>query len=212
MKLYPDDTLVFFGDSITEWGRDKEDLLSLGHGYVQAVAGHLAASYPQAHLDFYNQGIGGNRVSDLNDRLEDCLALKPSAMILLVGINDVWHNVGKSSFGTPAEQTRFEKEYRKLLSSIKEAGVERILVLEPFVLNDPEDRKTWRQDLDPKIQIIRQFVQEFGLELVPLDGLLNEQAIRYSAAYYTGEDGVHPTLAGAHFIAQEVLKRLEVEG
>ncbi|MGU7877024.1 SGNH/GDSL hydrolase family protein [Streptococcus suis] len=211
MKLYKDDTIVFFGDSITEWGRDKDNAESLGHGYVNHVAGQLAARYPQARFSFYNRGIGGNKVADLNARIHECLDLNPTAIILMVGINDVWHAVGQESFGSQAEQERFEQEYRKLLTSLKKAGVERILVMEPFVLPYPLDRQEWRVDLDPKIQIVRRLVQEFDLELVPLDGLLNEQAILHSAQYLTGEDGVHPTLAGADFIGNEVLKRLQVE-
>ncbi|HFI0292131.1 TPA: SGNH/GDSL hydrolase family protein [Streptococcus suis] len=211
MKLYKDDTIVFFGDSITEWGRDKNDAGSLGHGYVNHVAGQLAARYPQARFSFYNRGIGGNKVADLNARIYECLDLNPTAILLMVGINDVWHAVGQESFGSQAEQNRFEQEYRKLLTSLKKAGVERILVMEPFVLPYPLDRQEWRVDLDPKIHIVRRLVQEFDLELVPLDGLLNEQAILHSAQYLTGEDGVHPTLAGAAFIGNEVLKRLQVE-
>ncbi len=211
MKLYKDDVIVFFGDSITEWGRDKDDPTSLGHGYVNHVAGQLAAHYPQANFRFYNRGIGGNRVLDLNVRIQDCLDLRPTVLVLLIGINDVWHNVGQESFGSQVEQGRFEKEYRKLLNNLQTAGIKRILVMEPFVLPCPLDRQEWRVDLDPKIQNIRRLVKEFGLELVPLDGLINEQAILHSAQYYTGDDGVHPTVAGAAFIANEVLKRLQVE-
>ncbi|MGT2785668.1 SGNH/GDSL hydrolase family protein [Streptococcus merionis] len=211
MKLYKDDVIVFFGDSITEWGRDTDDVTSLGHGYVSHVASQLATHYPQAQFKFYNQGIGGDKVDDLNARIKDCLDLKPTALILMVGLNDVWHNVGQKSFGNQVEQDRFEAAYRKLLTSLQTAGLQRILVVEPFVLPYPLDRQTWRVDLDPKIQIIRRLVQVFNLELIPLDGLLNEQAILHSAQYYTGDDGVHPTLAGAAFIGNEILKRLQVE-
>ncbi len=211
MKLYKNDVIVFFGDSITEWGRDKNDASSLGHGYVNHVAGQLAVRYPQAQFTYYNRGIGGNKVEDLNARIQDCLDLNPTALVLMVGINDVWHTVGQESFGSQAEQERFECEYRKLLVSLTSAGLQRILIMEPFVLPYPLDRQEWRVDLDPKIHIIRRLVKEFGLELVPLDGLLNEQAILHSAPYYTGEDGVHPTLAGAAFIGNEVFKRLQVE-
>lgn len=211
MNLHKDDIIVFFGDSITEWGRDKNDLESLGYGYVNHVAGQLATRYPQAHFTFYNRGIGGNKVADLNNRIDECLSLQPTVVILMVGINDVWHTVGQESFGSLVEQERFEREYRKLLTSLKGGGVQRILVMEPFVLPYPLDRQEWRMDLDPKIQIVRRLVKEFELELVPLDGLINEQAILHSAQYFTGEDGVHPTLAGAAFIGNEVLKRMQAE-
>lgn len=208
MEIRKHDHIVFFGDSITEWGRDKENPESLGHGYVSIVAGDLLERSPELDLQFFNRGIGGNKVQDLLDRVDDCLSCQPDAVILMVGINDVWHLVGKDGFASQEEQQRFETVYRKLLQTLKAAGIERILLMEPFVLDYPEDRMEWRRDLDPKIQIVRHLAREFKLELVPLDGLMNEQALFYGRRELTGDDGVHPTLAGANIIAQEILRRL----
>ncbi len=208
MEIRKHDHIVFFGDSITEWGRDKENPESLGHGYVSIVAGDLLERSPELGLKFFNRGIGGNKVQDLLDRVDDCLSCQPDAVILMVGINDVWHLVGKDGFASQEEQQRFETVYRKLLQTLKAAGIERILLMEPFVLDYPEDRMEWRRDLDPKIQIVRHLAREFKLELIPLDGLMNEQALLYGRRELTGDDGVHPTLAGANIIAQEILKRL----
>ncbi len=52
--------------------------------------------------------------------------------------------------------------------------------------------------------------QEFQLEWVTLDHLLNEEAKFIGAQALTGEDGVHPTLLGARIIANQVLSYLEV--
>ena len=208
MEIRKHDHIVFFGDSITEWGRDKSNPDSLGHGYVSIVAADLLDRSPELGLHFYNRGVGGDKVQDLLNRVDDCLSCQPDAVILMVGINDVWHLVGKDSFASQEEQQRFENVYRQLLQALKQAGIERILLMEPFVLDYPEDRMEWRRDLDPKIQIVRHLAREFKLELVPLDGLMNEQALLYGRRELTGDDGVHPTLAGANIIAQEILRRL----
>lgn len=208
MEIRQHDHLVFFGDSITEWGRDKNNPESLGNGYVSLVVADILEHHPDLKLQFFNRGIGGNKVQDLVDRVEDCLSCQPAALVLMVGINDVWHLVGKDGFASLAEQKRFETTYRKLLQTLKDAGIDRILLMEPYVLDYPEDRMEWRRDLDPKIQIVRHLAREFKLELIPLDGLMNEQALRSGRRELTGEDGVHPTLAGAMVIAQEILKRL----
>ena len=156
----------------------KADPASLGTGFVSLVAADLLEHHRDFHLQCFNRGIGGNKVQDLLDRVDaDCLSLKPDVVILMVGINDVWHLVGKDGFASDGEQERFETIYRQLLQSLKSAGVERILLMEPYVLDYPEDRMTWRKDLDPKIQIVRHLAREFSLELVPLDGLMNEQAL-----------------------------------
>ena len=208
MEIRKHDRIVFFGDSITEWGRDKSNSDSLGHGYVSIVAADLLDRSPELGLHFYNRGVGGDKVQDLLNRVDDCLSCQPDAVILMVGINDVWHLVGKDGFASQEEQERFENVYRQLLQALKQAGIERILLMEPFVLDYPEDRMEWRRDLDPTIQIVRHLAREFKLELVPLDGLMNEQALLYGRRELTGDDGVHPTLVGANIIAQEILKRL----
>lgn len=210
MKLKKNDRLVFFGDSITEWGRDREEASSLGNGYVASLSQLLDENYPEADLICFNQGIGGNHIHDLNNRISDCLKLRPDVVFVLIGINDVWHQVGQQSFGSEKEEKRFTAEYRKLLTQLQKAGIHRILLMEPFVLPEPSDRETWRVDLDKKIQVVRKLAQEFHLEFVPLDGLINEEAIKVGAKSLTGEDGVHPTPQGAQFIASEIFKRVEV--
>ena len=210
MKLKKNDRLVFFGDSITEWGRNREDETSLGNGYVAALSRILTERFPEANFRYFNRGIGGNHIHDLNNRISDCLDLKPDVVFLLIGINDVWHQVGQKDFGSEEEANRFEAEYRKLLKQLQEAGIQRILLLEPFVLPRPSNRASWRVDLDKKIQVVRKLAQKFQLEFVPLDGLINEEAIKVGAKSLTGEDGVHPTPQGAQFIASEIFKRIEV--
>lgn len=99
----------------------------------------------------------------------------------------------------------------RLLTSLKNAGIERVLLIEPFVLDDPVDRLSWREDLNKKIRVVRNMAKRFQFEFVPLDGLINEKAIKCGAKMLTGEDGVHPTPIGATFIADQIIARLERE-
>ena len=162
------------------------------------------------HLAIYNRGIGGDHLQDLLDRLEDCTSLQPTKVVLLIGINDVWHQVGQADFRIREINEAFESNYRTMLQKLQEADVEDILLLEPFVLPYPEDRLTWRVDLDQKRQIVEKMAQEFQFERVALDHLLNEEAKCVGAQALTGEDGVHPTPLGARIIANQVLSYLEV--
>ena len=97
MKILETDRLVFFGDSITEWGRDRNQPSDLGTGFIHYVGEALKKKVP--HLAIYNRGIGGDHLQDLLDRLEDCTSLQPTKVVLLIGINDVWHQVGQADFG-----------------------------------------------------------------------------------------------------------------
>lgn len=210
MKLKKDDLILFIGDSITDVGRDRSNLYSLGSGYPLMVAGALSARYPELNLQFLNKGIGGNKITDLEERWqEDCLDLKPDVVSILIGINDTWHTIGSNEFGTSEYLNSFETKYRALLTEVKEKLQAQIIILEPFVLSEPIDRLGWRKDLDPRIQIVRKLANEFAIEFIPLDGILNSLGMKTGYTYLTGDDGVHPTVAGHGVIAEEWLKRIE---
>lgn len=209
MKLYKNDRILFLGDSITDNNREYGDDSSLGLGYPLLTSAFLSSQYPKGNFTFFNRGINGHRIDDILNRLEkDCLDLKPDVLVFLIGINDTWHNLENESFGTAEEAERFKKAYRRFLERVTQAGVQRILILEPFVLPCPQERMHWRKDLDQKIVGIRYLASEFGCEYIPLDGIFAERIITTTPSYYA-EDGVHPTIAGDGVIAQEILNRCE---
>ncbi len=61
---------LFQGDSITDGnrGRNADPNHIMGHGYAFAVASRVGADFPNNGLTFYNRGISGNRVPDLQKR------------------------------------------------------------------------------------------------------------------------------------------------
>ena len=209
MELKPQDTILFLGDSVTDCDRKYDDLTNLGEGFPKLVAQQLKTKYPDYQLTFINKGISGNKIQDIVDRLKnDCLDFQPNMVIFLIGINDTWHNVGAESFGTALEIERFVNAYKSVLLDMQASGIERIVLLEPFVLPFPEDRKTWAADLDPKIEGIKQLATQFKAMYVPLNELLNEAAKQATPQLYTGDDGVHPTMEGHQLIAKELVERL----
>ena len=46
--------IVFFGDSITDCGRDRNDEASLGNGYVKILADKLRPIYPDMDIQLIN--------------------------------------------------------------------------------------------------------------------------------------------------------------
>ncbi len=98
MKLEHQSVILFQGDSITDAGRDRDNPDSLGNGYVHFIAARLAADLPAFGLRFVNRGISGNRSADLvKRRHEDCLAIRPSILSIMTGINDVWRRYDAAS-------------------------------------------------------------------------------------------------------------------
>ena len=198
------DVVLFQGDSVTDCGRTRGDESSLGEGYAMLVASWFTALYPEKTVKFINKGVSGDRVCDLKARWsEDCIQLKPTLVSILVGINDCWRRYDSNN---PTSPEAFEKTYREILTQVKENTEAKILLCEPFVLPYPEDRKQWREDLDPKIHIVRSLAREFNAMLLPLDGLLNAVSVQKTKGFWAA-DGVHPTMSGHAIIAQEWLRK-----
>ncbi|RXZ80649.1 GDSL family lipase [Paenibacillaceae bacterium] len=195
--------VLFQGDSITDCGRNREAAADLGNGYALMAAGQFQYLFPEKQVQFINRGISGNRVVDLQDRWEtDCLALKPTLVSIYIGINDTWR---KYDSNDPTSTEKYEQGYRKLLQITKEKLDAKLVLIEPFVLPVPADRENWREDLDPKIQVVRKLASEFGAAYVPLDGLFAQASMKAPAASWA-PDGVHPSPAGHALIADAWLK------
>lgn len=85
--------ILFQGDSITDAGRSRENDEWKGRGYATLVSAKLGFDEPNQY-EFFNRGIGGNRSVDLLARIKsDVINLKPDVMSILIGVNDVWHEV-----------------------------------------------------------------------------------------------------------------------
>lgn len=196
--------VMFQGDSITDADRARSTSSDLGRGYALMAAGWFAARYPERDVRFLNRGIGGDRVVDLLARWDDdCLALRPDVLTILIGINETWRAFDP---GDPTPTASFERSYRELLARTRDTLPQtRLILMEPFSVPVSPDREAWRTDLDPKIQVVRRLAREFGALLTPLDGLFAQAATRRGPAYWA-EDGVHPTPAGHALIAQAWLR------
>jgi len=200
IPIIEDDALVLFqGDSITDAGRNYADGNDLGTGYAMLAAAWFSATYPEKRVRFINRGIGGNRACDLRARWQrDCLDLRPDWVSILIGVNDTWRRYD-SNDPTPVEA--FERDYRAILTAVRDRLRARRIICEPFLLPVPDDRITWREDLDPKITAVRRLAREFGVAYVPLDSLFAAAAARREPAFWL-PDGVHPTPVGHALIAQ----------
>ena len=112
--------ILFQGDSITDAGRDKRNYHQMGNGYPKFASALIAEAHPDVEFEFINLGISGNRTDQLFDRLyPDAIALEPDIISILIGVNDVWHEIGDSPNGVDAD--KFFKIYSMLIEEIKEA-------------------------------------------------------------------------------------------
>ncbi len=202
--------ILFQGDSITDAGRNRNDFYGMGIGYPHLVAGTLGFEN-LGEYEFINRGISGNRSIDLLARVKaDFIALKPDYMSILIGVNDVWHDIAEVPNGVDVE--KYEFYYDLLIKQVNEALPElKIMILEPFVLKcvaTEENWETFDREVKLRAAAARRIAEKYGLLFVSLQEKFDEAAKTAGAAALTG-DGVHPNVKGHELIKREWIKAFE---
>lgn len=196
--LDPRRTIVFAGDSVTDCGR-RTDPAGLGNGYVKDLYDELAGPTRPRIL---NAGISGHRAVDLVARWEtDVIAHAPDLVSILIGINDTWRRYDEDD---PTSAEQFEASYRKLLDPLRAV---RLVLVEPFLVPVDDEQRGWREDLDPKLEVVRRLATEYGALLVPADVEFTARAAEVGPETLA-DDGVHPTAAGHRLLADLWLRTL----
>lgn len=192
---------LFQGDSITDCERGSyEDPFSMGSGYPRLLEAELTAG--QEECVVMNCGISGSRVVDLLARWKkDCLNLKPDVLTILVGVNDVWHELLNENGVEPG---LFEEVYRLLLQkTVKELPGVRLILMGAYVTPGTATRDQWEY-FDSQVRmrrdITRRLAEEFGLEYIDLQEVFDRAGKELPPERWT-VDGVHPTAAGHGLIA-----------
>jgi len=201
-----DGTVILFqGDSITDCGRNRADAQpnaagALGTGYPLLVAAAALATHPDRGLRFYNRGVSGNTVPDLEQRwAADTLELRPDVLSILIGVNDFWHKLGGGYTGTVQD---YEDQYTRLLERTRLALPRvRLVVLEPFVLRCGAVDDRWFPEFDARRAVAARVAAHARATFVPLQAMFDERARTAPPAYWAA-DGVHPTPAGHAVIAE----------
>ena len=200
--------ILFYGDSITDAGRNYDVQLpnqQLGRGYVSYAATRLFDEDLAAY-DIYNRGVSGNRIVDLYARIKaNCWNLEPDVLSILIGVNDVWHEVASRN---GVELDRFENIYRLMLRETKERLPEtKIMLCEPFVLLGSATEAAYDRFLEVKkyAEVVKKLADEFSATFVPLQAAFDDAGAKYGNAEILS-DGVHPTLKGAVVLGNEWLK------
>jgi len=106
--LHDGDTVVFYGDSITEQ-----------RYYTQDVDVFTVTRFPHMRVQFFNAGVGGDRVSGgsagpIDLRLpRDVFPHKPSVVTIMLGMND-------GGYGplTPEVESKYTQGYEHILDSL----------------------------------------------------------------------------------------------
>ena len=204
--------ILFQGDSITDWGRNREAFYDLGCGYCNLVKAALGADRPSEY-EFINRGIGGNRVVDLYARIKaDFINLKPDYASIYIGVNDAWHEIAAQN---GVDTQKFEKIYSMLVEEVMAACPSvKLMIIAPFVLEGsstcnteamPDRLARFQKDVAEKAAVCKHIAEKYGLPLIELQPAFDEACLKAPADYWA-LDGVHPTPCG-----HEIIKRLWIK-
>ena len=205
--------IVFFGDSITDMARYRDNDAQgrpwgLGAGYVFLASTKLM-SEQYGKYTVVNRGNGGNRIVDLYARIKcDVWNENPDVLSILIGVNDVWHDLGENPNGV--DIGRWEKVYRMMIEDTKRAVPNiKIMICEPFVLRGTATEFDGKFEHFERVReyakVAKKLAEEYDLAFVSLQEKFDEMAEKYGGEHFL-YDGVHPDLAGANLIAEEWIK------
>ena len=205
-------TFLFQGDSITDGNRSRDMDWNhvMGHGYAYLIAARLLYQFPPKRFQFFNRGVSGNKITDLEQRWpDDTIALKPDLVSILIGVNDTMNAVYGNKNCTVAG---YENDYRALLKQSRDQlpGIE-MVICEPFLLPVGKVKDRWddyQLEMAGRQDATKRLADEFQAIYVPLQDNFNKAAKKYPPAEYWLWDGVHPMPNGHELIAREWIRQV----
>ena len=204
LTLKPHSVILFQGDSITAAGRDYSRIgpnspEGLGIGYVRKIADVILENHPGKHLQFYNRGISGNRIRDLDQRWKmDSLRLLPELISILIGANDTWNQV---VLGLGSDPVEYREIYKGILKETRVVLPDaKFVFCEPFILLTGEVSEEWEADITQRQEIVRGLAEEYEAVFVPFQTALDQEA-QQVPHHHLLADGVHPTDLGHQILA-----------
>lgn len=198
--------IVFLGDSITQAGAGPK-------GYVTVVKEAIAGHHPELGVEVIGAGISGNRVPDLEKRLErDVLSKKPTVVVIYIGINDVWHS--KNGRGTSKDD--YQAGLKRIIAAVQGGGA-RVIVCTPSVIGEKTDGTNELDKLlDEYCDLSRSVASDSKVQLLDLRKAFLSHLKQHNADNKDKDilttDGVHLNDAGNRFVAHQVLHALAGTG
>lgn len=202
-KMQKRKKIIFFGDSITQQGAEP-------NGFIKKMDSMLIKKGLSKNYELIGSGISGNKIYDLYLRMDDdVLAKNPDAVVLWIGVNDVWH---KRSFGTGTDPDKFEVFYNAIIKKLKEKNIT-VFLCTPATIGEKTDFTNEQDgDMNKYANIVRSIAQKNNCSLIDLrSDFLNYLKTNNPQNKDRGiltRDGVHLNAAGNNFVAQKMFTAL----
>jgi len=190
--------VIFLGDSLTE-------LASRPGGFVRQLDS-IALLQNEKDYQFIGSGVSGNKIYDLFLRLEDdVLKKRPHVVVILIGINDVWH---KKLLHTGTDPDKFEKFYQAIIDRLRNKSILTILCTPTLIGEKTDGTNELDGELDRYAGIVRKLSVKNSLQLVDLRKVFlgynrNHNPDNRESGILT-YDKVHLSNAGNRLIAESL--------
>jgi len=204
--LKPGDTVVFYGDSITDQRL-----------YTTFVETYAVTRFPKANINFVHSGWGGDRVSGggggpIDVRLRrDVFAYKPTVMTIMLGMNDGRYRAFEQSIFD-----EYATGYQSLVKSVKTTLPNvRLTFIEPSPYDDVTRPPLFPGGYNAVLVRYGGYLKELGqkekalvadMNTPVVEDLKRANAIDAPTAQKLVPDRVHPGAAGHLLMAKALLK------
>ncbi len=196
--------IIFFGDSITEMGAEKD-------GYIDLMRDFVHQNGLQHSWELVGAGISGNKVYDLYLRLgEDVLSKKPQVVVVFIGINDVWHKIK----GIGTDIIKFERFYTAILKKLLAEKIEVFLCTLSVIGEKKNQTNAQDDDLDAYSGVVRKLATTNNCVLVDLRNAFlkfeNNNNMENKESGILTTDGVHLNPRGNRLVADAMIMSLGI--
>jgi lysophospholipase L1-like esterase len=191
--------ILFFGDSITQQGAGP-------NGYIKKFDSLLNEKGLASKYETIGAGISGNKIYDLYLRMDsDVLAKSPDAVVIFIGVNDVWH---KRTSGTGTDADKFERFYNAIIKKLKARNIA-VYICTPAAIGEKTDfTNELDGDLNKYAAIIRNIAKNNNCPLIDL----RQEFLSYLKTNNPDNkdrgiltvDGVHLNMTGNIFVAKKM--------
>jgi lysophospholipase L1-like esterase len=211
MIFKANESVLFLGDSITDSNKSGVEGSYLwdvlGSGYVNMVNSYFLLYHPKLNLRIINQGISGNRTTDLLARLDkDVISYNPDHVVLMIGVNDAWRQLDCPQIPEYKQTTDdYKKNVLEIISRIQNNQAN-IVLMSPFYL-EPNRENTLRAKIDAYNVVLKEIAETHGLLYIDLQKAFDELLEEVSIFTISG-DRIHLNMAGNMFLRDQVIEHL----
>jgi lysophospholipase L1-like esterase len=202
VELKKGDSIIFFGDSLTELAGKEAPKDQVARGYVRIVRETLQQTHKDKNIEVDWVATGGHTVPDLLKRVDkDVIARKPTIVVIQIGCNDA-RRIPKETFKSSLEE---------LIDRLQKANIQ---VIQCTLTSVGEKHDGTNKD-DPKLEEFAEVEREVAkAKKVPLNDLRKAFVAYWKKNNPDNKpsglltyDGNHFNQKGHDFVAEQMLRK-----